>query len=450
MSRILRLIGSMGCVAMVLASGVAPRAATNTARADDCLAQPDSSAPEGSHWYFHIDRATQRKCWYLRSADQQAQQPAANTRSPVTSTIPIPLEKPAAATSEAGPITPIPVEKPKTAASRGRPTTPIPLEKPASASAGAPMPVTTSTPEPPPPHIKMLTVISNGATDTLVQQDAEQRKNTTATTAGPAPQQSPSQTSDRATEPAHAAIIWPDPSKSLPTTPEATTPDHVETPTAARTEAPTESNQQPTSGAESADPAVVTAQANAATDKPAAANAFVLPEPVEMSLVAALGLVVAGFLFRIALKIASARRGRIIIDRRASHWLDDPNEHELRDEQQYAEPVHQREELIDEFIARSESNWMDDRNEYELRDGEQRSELVHERAKLVDELQSSLVTIASDDTPRRLFRNDDELQETLQRTDRDPMVADEIRKREDTLEQLKRDLDRLLRSPKVA
>jgi hypothetical protein len=195
---------------------------------------------------------------------------------------------------------------------------------------------------------------------------------------------------------------------------------------------------------------VVTAQANAATDKPAAANAFVLPEPVEMSLVAALGLVVAGFLFRIALKIASARRGRIIIDRRASHWLDDPNEHELRDEQQYAEPVHQREELIDEFIARSESNWMDDRNEYELRDGEQRSELVHERAKLVDELQSSLVTIASDDTPRRLFRNDDELQETLQRTDRDPMVADEIRKREDTLEQLKRDLDRLLRSPKVA
>lgn len=159
-----------------------------------------------------------------------------------------------------------------------------------------------------------------------------------------------------------------------------------------------------------------------------------------MSLVAALALVVAGFLFRIALKIASARRRRIIVDRRASHWLDDPNEHELPDEQQYAQPVHQREELIDEFIARSESNWMDNRNEYELRDGEQRSELVHERAKLVDELQGSLVTVASDDTHRRLFRNDD----------RDPIVADEIRKREDTLEQLKRDLNRLLGSPKVA
>jgi hypothetical protein len=37
-----------------------------------------------------------------------------------------------------------------------------------------------------------------------------------------------------------------------------------------------------------------------------------------------------------------------------------------------------------------------------------------------------------------------------QRRDREPDVADEIRTREHTLEQLKRDLDRLLRRPKVA
>jgi hypothetical protein len=88
-----------------------------------------------------------------------------------------------------------------------------------------------------------------------------------------------------------------------------------------------------------------------------------MSEPVEMSLVAALGLVVAGFLFRIAMKIAGARRRRIIVDQPESYWVDDPNEHELRDEQQYAESVHQREELIDEFIDRPESDWMADRNE---------------------------------------------------------------------------------------
>lgn len=166
-----------------------------------------------------------------------------------------------------------------------------------------------------------------------------------------------------------------------------------------------------------------------------------------MSLVAALGLVVAGFLFRIAMKIAGAR---IIVDQPESYWVDDPNEHELRDEQQYAESVHQREELIDEFIDRPESDWMEDRNEHVLRDREQRSELVYQGTKLIDDLEGSVTSTASDDTPHRLFRNDDDLQETLQRRDRELDVSDEISKRENTLEQLKRDLDRLLRSPKVA
>src|SRR5438309_1780089 len=83
---------------------------------------------------------------------------------------------------------------------------------------------------------------------------------------------------------------------------------------------------------------------------------------------------------------AGLRRGRIIVDRPESHWVD-ANEHELRDEQQYAESIHQREELIDEFIDRPESDWMDDRNEHELRDGEHRSGLVHQEAKLIDDLQ---------------------------------------------------------------
>jgi hypothetical protein len=446
MSRILRLIGSTGCVAMLIAWGVGPRAATNIAHADDCLAQPNSGAPEGSHWHYHIDRATQRKCWYLRAPDQQAQHPAAHTTSPVTSTTPIPLEKPATATSQARPITPIPLEKPRAAISQVRPTTPIPLEKSATVSAGAPMSVTPSTPGPPLPHIKMLTVVSSAATDTLGQQDAKQQKNTTAITAAPAPEESASQTSDQVAEPARAAAMaWPDPPTSR-----MAGHDPIATPVAAPTQAPPTESIQPTSDARSADATEVTAHADASTNSPGAVNVSVMSEPVEMSLVAALGLVVAGFLFRIAMKIAGSRRRRIIVDRPESHSVDDPNEHELHDEQQYAESIHQREELIDEFIDRPESDWMDDRNERELRDGEHRSGLVHQGAKLIDDLQGSVILTASDDTPQRLFHNDYELQKKPQRRDREPNVADEIGKREDMLEQLKRDLDRLLRTPKVA
>jgi hypothetical protein len=42
------------------------------AATDTCLAAPDSTPPEGSHWYFRTDRTTQRKCWYLAAQGQKA------------------------------------------------------------------------------------------------------------------------------------------------------------------------------------------------------------------------------------------------------------------------------------------------------------------------------------------------------------------------------------------
>src|SRR6516165_8916122 len=46
-------------LAMSLATAQASRAA------DDCLLKPNAAAPPGSHWYYRVDRATQRECWYL-------------------------------------------------------------------------------------------------------------------------------------------------------------------------------------------------------------------------------------------------------------------------------------------------------------------------------------------------------------------------------------------------
>jgi hypothetical protein len=39
--------------------------------ADDCLAAPNSQPPQGSHWYYRIDGAKQRHCWYLGPEGQK-------------------------------------------------------------------------------------------------------------------------------------------------------------------------------------------------------------------------------------------------------------------------------------------------------------------------------------------------------------------------------------------
>jgi hypothetical protein len=53
--QILRAMGSIALVATLLVWWCA--VLTNTASADDCLAEPNSPAPAGSHWYYHLDRA---------------------------------------------------------------------------------------------------------------------------------------------------------------------------------------------------------------------------------------------------------------------------------------------------------------------------------------------------------------------------------------------------------
>lgn len=42
------------------------------ARADDCVASPNSAAPSGQHWWYRTDRATKRKCWFLGPKDKEA------------------------------------------------------------------------------------------------------------------------------------------------------------------------------------------------------------------------------------------------------------------------------------------------------------------------------------------------------------------------------------------
>jgi hypothetical protein len=69
-----RLAVSILFIATLLIAGLSVAAPTSTAHAKDCLAAPNSPAPEGSWWYYRLDWPTQRRCWYLRALGKAVQQ----------------------------------------------------------------------------------------------------------------------------------------------------------------------------------------------------------------------------------------------------------------------------------------------------------------------------------------------------------------------------------------
>ena len=62
--------------------------------ADECLSGPKGQTPQGSHWYYRIDRATKRHCWYL--ADQREPLSQTAVPSPSASAKPLPQDAEAA------------------------------------------------------------------------------------------------------------------------------------------------------------------------------------------------------------------------------------------------------------------------------------------------------------------------------------------------------------------
>jgi hypothetical protein len=59
----LRLVAIVGTIFF---SGIVIGLRDNFAQAQNCLSEPNTAAPAGSHWYYRSDRVNQRKCWYLR------------------------------------------------------------------------------------------------------------------------------------------------------------------------------------------------------------------------------------------------------------------------------------------------------------------------------------------------------------------------------------------------
>jgi hypothetical protein len=74
------LLGALATVALAATTNGAALAA------DNCLSGPKGAAPKGSHWYYRIDHATKRNCWYVRAE----RSPAASAGSSAAQAAPQP------------------------------------------------------------------------------------------------------------------------------------------------------------------------------------------------------------------------------------------------------------------------------------------------------------------------------------------------------------------------
>ena len=308
-----RLVGLIAFVVTLLVSGI-DVGMPDTARADDCLTAPNSPAPQGTHWYYHVDRTNQRKCWYVRASSQPAQQAAAQ------------------ATSEAAPA----------AQSHSMPVSSGPM--PATAGASAPMSISPGNSAPRLPHVRILAVkpklaaAISATTDKSVQGSGQEGSTGPSIPEPPAPKASTSlQANAQAAGPAPAApATWPD---VLPTvaTVGAPEPGAVLADAGAEPVGPKTDTQVPDrteSTARGGEPTINAGMAGSLTAMP-------------MLITLALGLVAAGAITRVLMKIAAARRASVMIDHPDSDRVDDQwrperhndQEHGFVDEPQEDEPV---------------------------------------------------------------------------------------------------------------
>jgi hypothetical protein len=50
--------------------------------ADECLSGPKGQTPSGGHWYYRVDRATKRQCWYVGDEKEKLSRVAPKTSAP--------------------------------------------------------------------------------------------------------------------------------------------------------------------------------------------------------------------------------------------------------------------------------------------------------------------------------------------------------------------------------
>jgi hypothetical protein len=74
------------CAIAALSVAPAMRSGLAQGAGETCASEPKSDAPQGSHWYYRMDRETRRQCWFLA--------PEGTKVRPAVSPIPLPSPNP--------------------------------------------------------------------------------------------------------------------------------------------------------------------------------------------------------------------------------------------------------------------------------------------------------------------------------------------------------------------
>jgi hypothetical protein len=132
--------GPGAAAALIAAFAVTLPAGGPARAADDCIAKPTAPAPQGGHWYYHVDRDSRRTCWYLGAQGQQVRHAASKIAPSEESTEPQASEIAADQPAPPTPIEPSSRQTPAQAVAQGG--------APSSSQAAAP---TVQWPDPPLP-----------------------------------------------------------------------------------------------------------------------------------------------------------------------------------------------------------------------------------------------------------------------------------------------------------
>jgi hypothetical protein len=307
-----RLVGLIVFVVTLLVSGI-DVGMPNTAHADDCLTAPNSPAPQGTHWYYHVDRTNQRKCWYVRATSQPAQTQATS-------------EAAAAAQSDSMPVSSGPM--------------------PATAAASAPTLVSPGNSAPPLPHARILAKPKLAAAISATTDKSVQGSGQEGSTGPSIPKATASKPSTSLQTNAQAAGPAPAAPAAWPATVGAPEPGAVLADAGTESVGPKTDTQVPDgteSTARGGEPTINAGMAGSLTATP-------------MLLTLALGLAAAGAVTRVVMKIAATRRAAAVFDYAETDWVDDQWQPERRNGQEHGfvdEP--QESELVTSAASNYES-----------------------------------------------------------------------------------------------
>jgi len=284
-------------IASMMASAALVTGQLHTAwAADDCIAKPKES-PAGKHWFYRIDRATKRQCWYLR--DTTSQGASLEVRKSAAAS-----HKAHAAFSPSAENAHAELASASTAKDDDVKSAPVTAAPPIAAA---------------PPAVAALPNVAAPASSPTAAAE-------TSTTA-----QQPSDNSGGTADQSAIAARWPDPmdqAAPVVATPRAPTFAVASAAPAANSDAATMSPAAPVA------PAATAGLSAAGTETPVNSSGFGADVPDRTKLLVFLGVVaLVGFSFSVLLgRARSRRRIRLApaVARRATRWPAEPQIDRMR------------------------------------------------------------------------------------------------------------------------